>query len=168
MSIRIAVLTVSTLICSTAVAGPVANQAFAQSALLGMQLSVKKAEQEGTASHETCACVQRLAPEVFVATVDAVMSAALTQQERDDADRFFSSGVGRKYLKHGLLQLYVAVGQKPPEAPPSFSDVEYSALSSFAATSAGQLLITRQVMQSPAARQLYVRRISELLDECKQ
>ncbi|WP_147307118.1 hypothetical protein [Roseateles depolymerans] len=168
MSIRIAILTVSSLICSAAVAGPVANEAFAQAALLGMQLSVKKAAQEGGASHETYACVQRLTPEVFVAAVDAVMSAALTQQQRDDADRFFSSDVGRKYLKHGLLQTYNAVGQKPPEALPSFSDVEYSALSSFASTSTGQLLITRQVMQSPAARQVYGRRISELVAECKQ
>lgn len=168
MSIRIAFLTVSTLICATAVAGPVSNRAFAQSVLLGMQLSVKKAEQEGTTSPETSACVQRLAPEVFVAPIEAVMSAALTQQQRDDADRFFASGVGEKYLKHGLLQIYAAVGQKPPEASPSFSDVEYRALSSFAATSAGQLLITGQVMQSPAARQLYGKRVRELLDECKQ
>jgi hypothetical protein len=144
-----------------------AIDAFAQPVLLGMQLSAKHGERRGEISTAENACVQALPPSSFYGVVEGVMSDALTPSELATTDRFFSTPVGQKYLKHGVLRIYPAVGERAPEALPEFSDSEYRQLEAFAATSAGNALITRQVMQSAAAKQGYGARIRELSEGCR-
>ncbi|MCL2309745.1 MAG: hypothetical protein FWC42_05640 [Proteobacteria bacterium] len=149
-------------------AASVGVDAFAQSVLLGMQLSAKHGESKGTIPDAQNACIQALTPSAFYNVVEKVMVSAFTPEEFAAINRFLSTSVGQKYLKLGLLRLYSSVGEKAPEPLPDFSDSEYRELESFAATSAGRALITRQVMQSEAARQAYNERIRELIKSCRE
>jgi hypothetical protein len=163
---RILLLLLSS-VSSIACAGSAAVDAFSQPVLLGMQLSVKQGARKSAMPEEQLACVQRLKPSAFYAVVEEVMNSALTPPEVAEASRFFGTSVGQKYLKHGLLRIYPAVGERAPEPLPDFSDSEYKELEVFAAAPTGQALITRQVMQSVAAKQAYATRIRELLEQCR-
>jgi hypothetical protein len=143
-----------------------AVEAFSQPVLLGMQLSAKHGESRGEIPAAQLRCVQELSPSAFFSVVAAVMTSSLTREDLDTANNFFASSVGRKYLKHGLVQLYSAVGEKAPEALPNFSDAEYSVLEAFARTSAGKAIITQRVMQSVSAKRSYDARIRELMVQC--
>jgi hypothetical protein len=143
-----------------------AVEAFSQPVLLGMQLSAKHGERRGEIPAAQLRCVQALSPSAFFPVVAAVMTAALTREELETANGFFATPVGRKYLKHGMLQLYPAVGEAAPEAPPNFSDAEYRELEAFARTSAGKAIITQRVMQSASAKRSYDARIRELMEQC--
>ena len=132
-----------------------------------MQVSAKHGEQRGAISASESQCLQALQPRALYSTVQQVMSTALTSGEQAAVNRFFSTPVGQKYAKHGLLQVYAALGEHAPEPLPEFSNAEHRQLEAFAATSAGQALISRQVMQSQAANQSYAVRIQELVEACR-
>lgn len=166
MNLRIWLIILFVSTCSFVHAAPAAVEAFAQPVLLGMQLSAKQGGREGKISEDELACIQALTPSAFYKVVEGVVTAALTSQELATANRFFGTPVGQKYLKHGLIGLYSAVGERAPEPIPNFSDSEYRQLEAFAATPAGQALITRRVMQSAAVKQSYSTRIRELMEQC--
>ena len=149
--------------CATS---PSAVDAISQPLLLGMQLSERQAERVGAASSAHNACIQALTPSAFYKVVEEVMSAALTPEQIATTNLFFNTPAGRKYLKYDLLRSYLAVGEKPPEAPPEFSDAEVKDVRAFAATSAGSALITRKVMLSQSAQKAYESRVVELNEAC--
>ncbi len=167
MALRTAFITLALIATPLANAEPASVEAFAQPVLLGMQLSAKHGQRRGAIADAQLACVQALSPGAFYKVVGEVMAAALTSLESAAADRFFSTPVGQKYLKLGLLQIYPAVGEQAPESLPQFSDSEYRELEKFAATATGEKLIARQVMQSASAKQLYGVRIRELMEQCR-
>lgn len=167
MTLRTSLIVLCFAASSCANASPAAVDAFAQPVLLGMQLSAKQGVRKGAISEDQLNCIQALTPSAFYRVVEGVMAEALTPQELAAADRFFSTPVGQKYIKHGLLRIYPAVGERAPEPLPDFSDSEYGELEAFAATAAGQALIGRQVMQSVAAKQSYGTRIRELVEQCR-
>lgn len=140
--------------------------AFSQPLLLGMQLAAKHGERRGEITATQLRCVQTLSPSAFFQVVATAMTAALTREELETANGFFATPVGRKYLKHGMLQLYSAVGETAPEALPNFSDAEYRELEAFAGTSAGKAIIAQRVMQSASAKCSYDARIRELMEQC--
>ncbi|OWQ85204.1 hypothetical protein CDN98_17110 [Roseateles terrae] len=96
------------------------------------------------------------------------MTSVLAPQDLSAADQFFATPVGEKYAKYGLLQIYLAVGERAPESLPTFSDAEYRELETFAATPAGKRLILDKGMQSASAKSIYDRKIRELLDQCRE
>jgi hypothetical protein len=167
MSSRALLLALCCMASSIADAAPAEVDAFAQPALLGMQLAAKQWASRGAISAGQLSCVQRLVPSDLYQVVEESIASALTPQERAEANRFFDTSVGQKYLKHGLLQIYSAVGDKAPEPLPTFSGSEYKEVATFASTSAGQALITRQVMQSASAKQALNDRTRELMEQCR-
>ncbi|MBB3195878.1 hypothetical protein [Roseateles terrae] len=146
----------------------VAADFFAQGVLLGMQLSAKHGERKGTTSSGQAACIQALKPTAFHDAVNEAMTSVLAPQDLSAADQFFATPVGEKYAKYGLLQIYLAVGERAPESLPTFSDAEYRELETFAATPAGKRLILDKGMQSASAKSIYDRKIRELLDQCRE
>lgn len=90
--------------------GILAASAFA------MQLSATHGERRGKIPAAQLQCVQALSPSAFFPVVAALMTGALAREEPETANRFSATPVGRKYLKHGMLQLYTAVGEATPEA----------------------------------------------------
>lgn len=141
---------------------------FAQATLLGMQLSAQHGARKGAISSAQATCVQALKPIAFYGTVGQVLASALDSKDLPAVDRFFTTPVGRKYAKYGLLQIYPAVGERAPEPLPTFSDSEYRELEVFAATPAGRRLISDKVMQSVEAKSAYDSRIRELLEQCRE
>jgi len=142
-------------------------QITAQSALIGLQLAAKHREARGGLSTAQNACIQALQPSELNETTERVVAAALSADEITAADKFFASLPGSKFAKQGLLGIYTALGEKPPEPLPALSPAETKAIEAFAATPAGQALLTRQVLQSPAAREAYDGRIRELVARCQ-
>lgn len=146
---------------------PTAEDAFALPALIGMQLSVRKAASQGKAPDSMVTCVDHLPSDSFVSVFHALMEQSLSSEEISSAEHFFLSEIGRKYTKHGVSQLYAAVGEPPPEPAPTFSDSEYAELERFSQTSAGKKLMLQKVMESESARRAVAARIQELLGSCR-
>ena len=147
---------------------PTAEEALALPALIGMQLSIRKAASQGKVPNSVVNCVNQLPSDSFLPVFHALMEDNLSSEEISLTEQFFQSAIGRKYSKHGLAQLYTAVGESPPEPAPTFSDSEYAELERFSQTSAGEKLMVRKVMESESARRAVSARIQELLALCRQ
>lgn len=143
-----------------------ATEAFARSALLGMQLAVYKQQAEGKASASVVNCVRSLDDASFRKIFSVLLSQKLNAQEVDTTEIFFRSSAGKKYAKHGFLQVYTAAGQKPPEPLPSFSKQELSELEAFSRTSAGDKLIFKKILQTGETNELINANIKALLKSC--
>lgn len=148
--------------------GPsIAVTTFAKSSLIGMQLSVRKAERLGKIPANVSVCVQSLDDSSFTAVFATLLAENLSKSELQATEDFFSTRVGGKYARHGLMQVYASVGETPPEPPPTFSDAEYKELERFGNTTAGEKLIVRKVLESAPARQAIGSRIQTLLSQCR-
>ncbi|MBU1235298.1 MAG: hypothetical protein KJ634_04775 [Gammaproteobacteria bacterium] len=145
----------------------IAVATFAKSSLIGMQLSVRKAERQGKIPANVSACVQSLDDSSFTAVFATLLADNLSKSELQATEDFFSTRVGGKYAKHGLMQIYTSVGETPPEPLPTFSDAEYKELERFGSTTAGEKLIVRKVLESASARQAIGSRIQGLLSLCR-
>jgi hypothetical protein len=144
-----------------------AEETFARTALLGMQLSVRKAASQGKVPDSVVACVDHLPSNTFALLFRSLMEQNLSPEEISSIDRFFASETGRKYSKHGIDQMYAAIGETPPEPAPALSDSEYAELDQFSRTSAGEKLMVQKVMESESARRAVSARILELLGTCR-
>jgi hypothetical protein len=145
---------------------PVTVAAFSEPVLLGMQLSVKKAARNGSASARRTQCVEEIKRTQFEPVVAQVLAEFLTPEQLHTTEAFLSTPVGRKYVKYGVLQIYQAVGEQVPEPLPEFSDAEYRQLELFAATPAGEKLIKDKVMQSPEAQRTCGAQIRRTVASC--
>jgi hypothetical protein len=139
---------------------------LSEAALLGMRLSVERALQQGKLPARVAKCVAEQSATSLSPTYETLSGELLTKEEIAAASSFLSSPVGRKYAKYGQLQVYAAVGMRPPEPLPDFSDAEYRELESFSRTSAGNKLMVQKVMEGPAARQAVNRRVQEIIASC--
>jgi hypothetical protein len=139
---------------------------LSEAALLGMQLPMQRAAQQNKVPQALAKCVAEIRPTAFESTFVSLLSKSLSTAELKDAQDFFSSSVGRKLSKLDLLQIHAALGVAPPEPLPSFSDAEYKEVEAFARTTAGDKLIVKRVLETPAARQSVRERIKELLAAC--
>jgi hypothetical protein len=146
---------------------PATEEALARSALVGMQLSVRKAAAQGKVPDDVAVCVARLPSESFVPIFHSVLEQNMSADEIAAAEKFFQGEVGRKFAKAGIAQAYVAVGEQPPEPVPDVSESEYAELEQFSRTAAGQKLWVQKVMEGPSVRQAISARIAELLDSCR-
>ncbi len=164
---RTLVLTACLLASFAAEAVSTTAKITAQSALLGLQLAAKQREAKGSLPAAQNACIQALQPSEFHDTTERVVKTALSADDVAAADQFFNSVPGRKYATHGLLGIYTALGEKAPEPLPALSVADNKAIEAFAASPAGQALLTRQVLQSPAARDAYDGRSRELVMRCQ-
>jgi hypothetical protein len=142
-----------------------AGQTFGRSALLGLQLAVKRAHAEGKIAAPVAACVADLKPDSFSDVFDALLASELTDEERQTTEAFFKSPVGVKYAKHGMLQVYGAVGEVAPEPLPVFTDAELQEVQNYGKTSAGQKLVTQKVLEK-ASVQPVGQRVKELIAQC--
>jgi hypothetical protein len=139
---------------------------FASSALLGMQLSVRKGSQQGRVSPGASKCVQVLGQSSFNDVFVSLLAETLSQSELQAAEAFFGTAVGKKYAQFGLMQVYTSAGETPPEQPPTFSDSEYKELEGFSRTSAGEKLIVRKILQSDSAQRTVGARTQSLVKSC--
>jgi len=139
----------------------------AQSALIGLQVAAKQRQAKGVLPVEQNACVQALKADELYATTDKVVSAALSADELAAAEQFFASVPGRKYALHGLLGIYTSLGEKPPEPFPLITTEDGKAIEAFTTSPAGEALLKRQVLQTPAAQMAYDARIQELVKRCQ-
>lgn len=145
---------------------PAITSSFSESVLVGMKLSVKHGVASGTASPKRAECVSGLSADSFAPVVTRLLRESLSAGELNLAEAFFSGSVGKKYVRHGILQIYQSVGEPLPSPLPSFTDAEYKELESFAASTAGVQLIRNRILQSQEARRAYDSRIRELLASC--
>ncbi len=151
----------------TAGAASTTAQITARSALIGLQIAAKQRQAKGVLPAVQNDCIQALQPDELYVTTDKVVAESLSADDVAAADQFFNSLPGRKYALHGLLSIYTALGEKPPEPLPLITAEDGKAIEDFAATHAGQALLKRQVLQAPAARLAYEGRIQELVLRCK-
>ncbi len=147
---------------------PVSVAIYGKAALVGMQLSVKHAEAQGKVSQAIARCIYELSDDSFAPVFTRLLINNLTQEEIAVAEAFARTTTGRKYAKLGLLQLYLAVGEQPPEPLPSFSPNELASIEAFRTTSSGNKLVDQKVLESPASRAAHGQRIQELLRGCRE
>jgi hypothetical protein len=138
------------------------------SAVLGMQLSVKRGAEEGRVSGSTVDCVNKLDRTSFTPVLAQLVTRALSVREIAAATQFFESALGRKYVQHGIAQLYQAVGAVAPDPTPNFSDAELRSITAFSRSSAGDKIMVKRVFEAPAARETIVAKVQELLKSCRQ
>lgn len=143
-----------------------AVSAFAKPVLVGMQLSVRKGQQQGQVSAGVAKCVQSLDASSLNPLFLSLLTENLTKNELKATEDFFVTAVGRKYAKHGLMQVYTSLGEQPPEALPGFSEAEYKELENFSRTSAGEKLLVRKVLSSVSANQAISAHIQGVLKSC--
>lgn len=153
---------------ASASTSPMTVAAFAQSALLAMQLPIKRGEQDGAVYTPVALCVAALDSTAFVPVYSRLVQDAFSASEREALEAFFGSDLGAKYSKHGLLQLYSEVGLPRPEPLPTFSTAELQALDAFSRTPAGNKLLVRKLMHSPSAVRAVNAHIDELLSRCER
>lgn len=146
---------------------PATEEALARSALVGMQLSVRKAAAQGKMPDTMVACVERLSADSFIPIFRSLLEQNLSAAELATAEKFSQSEVGRKFAKAGIAQAYVAFGEQPPEPVTDVSESEYREVEQFSQTAAGQKLWSQKIIESPAARSAVTAKIGELLDSCR-
>lgn len=139
---------------------------FAASALLGMQLAVQSASQQGKVPAAVNQCIQGLTPTSMLDLYIGLLKDNLTPEELQTAEAFFRTPTGEKYAEYGMLQAYTSTGQVPPKPLPTFSTSEAGELAAFTRTSAGTKLILNHVLQTGSAQQAVLARIQELLTTC--
>ena len=147
--------------------GSVATRGFAESFLLGFQLAVHKGREQGKVSEKVDSCVAKLdATATFGAIIQAQLVQIFTSPERQELDTFFSSPVGKKFIRQGVLQVYSQTGTPPPEPAPTYSASETAELDRFRHTSTGTKLMDPSTMapltEPPGARE----RLLEVLSSC--
>jgi TonB family protein len=101
---------------------------------------------------------------------DAYASAfftALTGDELKEALAFFSSPAGRNYAASGHWHQSIATGVVAPK-PPSLTDDEYTAASTFLATSAGNKLIHKEPLKADELEEDVTVRLRPLIYRCLQ
>jgi hypothetical protein len=168
----VAIMLVLLFVCSQALAKgdrswPSTTAAMlSKPALVGMQLSANRAYRQGKLPAPVTDCLGDLGELSFADVYEAILIASLTAHEIEAADGFFATNVGANYAKHGLLQVYAAVGEPLPEPLPEFSDDEYRELQRFAATSAGRKLMVDKVLDAAQARAEASERTKALFDGC--
>lgn len=167
MKLRSITLAACLLASFTAGAASTTAQITARSALIGLQVAAQQRQAKGVLPAAQNDCIQALQPDALYATTERVVAEALSADEVAAADRFFNSLPGRKYALHALLGIYTALGEKPPEPFPLITAEDGKAVEAFAASTAGQALLKRQVLQAPQARLAYDARIQELVTRCK-
>ena len=141
-------------------------RAFAKSALLGMQLSVKRSHQAGKVTNAGASCVASLTPDSFADVYEGLLKSTFTAGEMKTTEEFFQRPIGHKYATHGLLKVYESSGHQAPEPLPSFSSAETKELVTFSKTAAGEKLIAKKVLSSAAASRALNARVAELLARC--
>lgn len=137
-----------------------------EAAMLGMQLSVLRAERRADVPPTVMTCVKALDKSSFDAVLNPFLLENLTAYDLSVAEDFFASEVGRKYARHGLLQIYVNAGLELPEPFPEFSDAEFETLNNFSRTEAGEKLLQKKVMGRAPIRKAIEARTRELLATC--
>ena len=167
MNPRILVLAACLMASAAAQAVSTTAEITARSALIGLQLAAQQRTAKGLLPVEQNACYQALQASEYHQTAEALVQAALSPAEVLQADQFFNSVPGRKYALHGLLGIYPALGEKPPEPLPVLTEADAKAIEAFAASPVGQALLKRQVLQSLPAREALDRRAQELVTRCK-
>lgn len=149
------------------VADSVVVKTFAASALLGMQLAVQSASQQGKVPPSVNQCIQSLTPASMLDLYAGLLEDNLTPQELQTAEAFFRTPTGEKYAEYGMMQAYKSTGQVPPKPLPTFSSAESEQLAAFSRTSAGTKLILQHVLQTGSAQQAVLARIQQLLSTCR-
>lgn len=145
---------------------PLTLGVLSEAALTGMQLSVKKAAQDGKAANSVYECVSLLTPSAFNSVYAPFFTEKFTPEEQIQTESFFKGTIGKKYSKHGLLQIYSATGSPLPEPLPTFSSEEMRGLEAFSKTTAGEKLLLKHVMQTPEVNVAVQSKIKELLSVC--
>ncbi|MFZ6777129.1 DUF2059 domain-containing protein [Undibacterium sp. Ji83W] len=140
---------------------------FAESALIGMQLSVRHGYQLGKTNEQVVNCANALKKDEFIPVFHALFEQEFNAEERKEAEAFYSSAVGRKSAKYALLQIYVVVGVTPPEPMPRFDDADIKRNDQFVATNAGKKLIYDKVLETPSSKKLITGRIQQLIKQCQ-
>ncbi len=148
--------------------GDLTLSVLSEAAFTGMQLSVKKAVQDGKAKASMYECISALKSSSFISVYEPFFTQQFTTEEQMHTEEFFSGVVGKKYAKHGVLQIYAATGLAAPEPLPTFSPEEMGALEAFSQTTAGGKLMVKRIMQSPAINSAVQSKIGELLSSCRK
>lgn len=148
-------------------AGSVVANTFAASALLGMQLAVQSASQQGKVPAAVNQCIQNLTPASMLDLYVTLLKDNLTPDELQTAEAFFRTSTGEKYAEYGMMQAYKSTGQVAPNPLPTFSSSESEQLAAFSRTSAGTKLILQHVLQTGSAQQAVLARIQQLLSTCR-
>ncbi|MBS0308403.1 MAG: hypothetical protein JSS58_05470 [Proteobacteria bacterium] len=137
-----------------------------ESALLSMQLLAARAQNRSDIPASVLACVKSLDKTSFDPILSIAISENLSDEEIAAAENFYASDLGRKYAKHGLLQVYEAAGAEPPEDYPAFSEEEMKTLEAFSLTPAGDKLIVKKVLAKPPVRRAMASLTQELFARC--
>jgi hypothetical protein len=166
LSLMLLMIGAATPVVASAADTPTTVQNFAQASLLGVQLAIKHAHQNGKVSTATANCVAALKPGAFAGVYEQLLKSELTEEEQVATETFFKSATGAKYAKLGFLQVYQAVGEQAPEALPEFSSAEIAEVESFGRTPAGDKLIRRKALEQPAVMAPINQRIKELIAAC--
>lgn len=167
MKFYIPLIVLSIFATSVRAESPAAD-ALTRQALLSMQLVARQGASEGRLSNTELKCVQALDRSVFYEATEQLIELVLTHAELADADNFFATKTGQKYIEYGLSTLHAFAGEQVTEPPPQFSAAENRELEKFAGTSAGQKFRTGEVMHSVYAEQKYGNRMRELMEHCKK
>jgi hypothetical protein len=142
------------------------SEVYGKATLVGMQLTIQKKASEGSFPAEVAACVKALPHTTFNSVFDTVLSDRLSESERAAATAFFSSEAGRKYSKISIVQIYRSLDLEVPEPEPEFSTSEYTELTAFSRSTAGNKLIMKRVLEGGSARAEVGNRVQELLRSC--
>jgi hypothetical protein len=159
-------LVVATPIEAAPTEAPQTVAAFSKAALVGMQLGALHGFQRGEIPQSTFECIQRYDESIFDATVSTLLAEKLSEEEILAAEDFFSSPTGIKYRRKGIMGIYVAVGEVPPEPAPTLSDADFKEVERFSRTSAGRKIILENIMQSGNSREVVTARVHQLLSRC--
>jgi hypothetical protein len=102
-----------------------------QATLLGMRLSMERGVSEGKASPTQLACLEQVDSTVFDTPFVASIKARFTHEEILEAIAFLESALGVKYIRYGVVQMYLSSGATATEATPEFSRSELKVLETF-------------------------------------
>lgn len=140
---------------------------FDQGAIIGAQMAVKRAAEEGKTSPQESECFSQKSSAPLIGPIARYLESQLSFEELDAALRFYSSEVGKKYTQHGMVSFYKQKGIDTKEVPPSFSQSEMSVIEAFSKTGAGDKLIFKQILQKFTRDSNLMQLINQIRSECR-
>lgn len=149
-------------------ANPVMTSMISEALLVGTRTGVHKAQKKGQATNKSVACVDALDATLFNSVVNAAFAEYYTPSELRTANAYFETPSGRKFARAFVTGAYKSTGQTPPEPTPEFTSAEEKAYEAFVRSSAGDKLVNKDFMGSPASRAKIIPRVQELVRNCSR
>ena len=139
------------------------NAIYAQGILAGYRKSAVEANRPAA---EINCFASKVTPQLTLQPLAAGYAAEFNDQELQSAISFFETGPGKKYAQYQRVKSSELFGITPQEKEPELTPGEIQAISAFAETRIGKLILSTNSPMSASARAVLQPKLASYREQC--